>query len=286
MRLIFLTLACTLVTVISLSQTHNSTFFHPSSPQMRMDGLAAFENSDKKLNQAYKMLLLAKQSDTTFIENIKASERLWVQFRDAEFTVKFPEHPPIENKDLLSNDQAAYLARFTENRTKVLLDWLKTATSDLEEFYDNENGPRLADVYISDMRIFRSANINGEVGINRPSWSDQLIIRGKKFNKGLVIQPMSSGTIAYVEYLLLKPGGHIHGVAGRAEGAGGGREGRMRFRFFVDNRLLYADEIGGGESKTVDMDLSHGRILRIETDDGFDGILNDYMAFGDLKIIY
>jgi uncharacterized protein YecT (DUF1311 family) len=284
MKLIFITLVHILAITTMFPQTH-LPMFH-SSPQIRLDGLAVFENNDKKLNQVYKMLLLAKQSDTTFIENIKASERLWIQFRDAEFTVKFPDHPPIENKDLLSNDQATYLARFTENRTKVLLEWLKTATSDLEERYDSENGPKPADVYISDMKVFRSANINGEVGINRPSWSDQLIIRGKKFNKGLVIQPMTSGTIAYVEYILLRPGGHLHAVAGRAEGAGGGREGRIRFRILVDNKLLYADEIGGSEWKIVDMELSHGRILRIETDDGFDGILNAYMAFGDLKIIY
>jgi len=144
----------------------------------------------------------------------------------------------------------------------------------------------LKNVYVSDLKIIHSADIHGGIGLDRPYWTDKLIIDGKEYRKGVVIHPEDGGIIAFVEFLLPKRGGRLVGVAGWAEQEGTVHSGKMRFRFFVDGKLLYGSELSGKESQDVDLDLGLGSVLRIETDDGNDRYYADHMAFGDLRIIY
>lgn len=141
-------------------------------------------------------------------------------------------------------------------------------------------------VYVSDLKIIHSGNVHGGVGIDKPYWTDKLVICGTNYKKGLVIHPENGGQIAFVEFLLPRKGGHLTGLAGCAEETGGTYKHKMRFRIFIDGELLYGREISGDEYEKLDLDLDHGRVLRIETDDGLDGNYFDHMAFGDLKIIF
>ena len=261
--------------------------------QTPTDGRAAFQSSDQKLNQVYKMLLIAKQTDTVFIEHLKASERIWVQFRNSEFTLNFPDHPSLSHEDSLSDDEGSYLARFTGERVNVLLYWLKAAEGNFAERPPIGQDPRLlyndlphSDVFVSDIKPIRSANFDGEIGIDKPSWSDQLSIQGKKFSKGIVLHPKSGGVIGYVEYVLPRPGGRLQGIAGCADQPGVVHKGKLRYRILVDNRLVSSDELNGPGARFLRVELKQGRLLRIEVDDGLDGNETDNLAFGDLKVIY
>ena len=54
---------------------------------------------------------------------------------------------------------------------------------------------------------------------------------------------------------------------------------------WLNSKLVHA-EITGTQSQDLDLDLGQCKVLRIETDDGFDGNTSDHMAFGDLRIVY
>ncbi|HTR80796.1 MAG TPA: LamG-like jellyroll fold domain-containing protein [Bacteroidota bacterium] len=122
MRTLFQILGLILMVAVSFSQSNEN-------------GLALFERSDKKLNDTYQKLLLARRSDTIFLKNLRTSQRIWIQFRDAQLTLKYPHHASIANKDPLPLNQAIYLARLTDDRTEVLLEWLKTPTTGLIAHY-------------------------------------------------------------------------------------------------------------------------------------------------------
>jgi|GEM_PF-1680584 len=232
-----------------------------------------FENSDRQLNDTYQKLIGANRSDSIFIKNLKTSQRAWLQFRDAQLTLTYPEHASMENINLLSSSELIYLAYLTDDRTDVLLDLFDAST--------------IKTVYVSDLQIIRSDHINVGIGLDKPYWTDKLIICGKRYRKGVVIHPKDGGKVAYAEFLIPKQGGQLLGVAGYGEGSSySSYYGKMRFRIFVDDELVYGNELIGKECRGVNLNLGTGKILRIETDDGGDRNYSDHMAFGDLRIEY
>lgn len=68
----------------SFSQTHT---------EMNQEAYNDFRKSDEELNEIYQRILSEYKDDTLFIENLKNSQRIWVQFRDAELKMKFPAYP-------------------------------------------------------------------------------------------------------------------------------------------------------------------------------------------------
>ena len=259
MKSIFFILSLCLSITVSLAQRHE-------------DGRAIFDKSDKKLNYTYQKLLRKKRADKVFVKNLKAFERTWIQFRDAQFFLKYPDHAPVGGRDFLPTNQAMYLAQLTENQTKMLFELLRTSTGE--------------EVYISDLEIIRSGDVHGGVGIDSPYWGGGLKICGITYKKGLLIHPEDGGIIAYAEFQLPKTGGRLLGVAGWAEQVRAVHQGKMRFRILVDGELLYGNELNGKECQGINLDLGSGKVLRIETDDGGDSYIADHMAFGDLRIIY
>lgn len=246
-----------------------STFYSQTKEYSR----TYFDNSDKKLNEVYQELIDANSSDTIFIKNLRASQRAWIQFRDAELTLIYPNHASVENRDALSNSELLYLAHLTDDRTKTLLDMPQHFTSKR--------------VYVSDLEIIRSGHIHGGLGIDEPYWDNELVICGRRYFKGIVMHPENSRLDAYAEFLIPNKGGRLLGIAGWAEGGGTGYyNGKIRYRIFVDDKLLYGNEIRGKECRGIDLNLNEGKVLRIETDDGSDNNYSDHMAFGDLRIEY
>lgn len=242
-------------------------------PQTNKDGRNYFKKSDKKLNEVYQNLISENKQDNVFIQNLRVSQRAWLQFRNAQLTLTYPEHASIQNMDSLSGNELTYLAHLTEERTKVLLELLKPSTDKM--------------VYVSDLEVLRSGNVHGGLGLDKPYWADNIVICGKKYKKGVVIHPKDDGSIAYAEFLIPKKGGRLLGVAGYAEGGGYvAYHGKMRYRILVDGELLYGNELTGKECRGVDLNLGSGKVLRIESDDGMDGNYSDHMAFGNLRIEY
>jgi uncharacterized protein YecT (DUF1311 family) len=232
-----------------------------------------YENSDNKLNDIYKQLIDLNRTDSVFVTNLRTSERAWIQYRDAQLNLLYPDDTNIEEIKTMSQNELIYLAHLTENRTKILLEMLKPFTT--------------KEVYVSDLEVIRSKDIHGGLGIDKPYWTSEILICGKIYKKGIVVHPEAGGPVAYVEFQIPKEGGHLLGVVGWAGGTGSYKyRGRMRYRILIDGELIYGDELVGKECKGINLDLSTGKVLRIETDDGGDGNYSDHLAFGNLRIEY
>ncbi len=98
-----------------------------SQSQMQIKELAYqdYQKADKELNEVYQKILEKYKENTVFIEKLRATQLIWIQFRDAELEMKYP-HP---DKNLYYGSMyfvctSEYLRELTEERTKKLKEWL------------------------------------------------------------------------------------------------------------------------------------------------------------------
>lgn len=90
-----------------------------------------FEMQDAVLNSNYQRILRIYADDPAFIAKLKASQRAWLKFRDAEMEALFP-HAGKPGYYGSSYEQARrhWLGTLTEERTAQLARWLVGAEAD------------------------------------------------------------------------------------------------------------------------------------------------------------
>ena len=76
--------------------------------------------ADSDLNSIYQKILKEYAEDSVFIKNLKASQKLWVQFRDAEMKMKYPDREPGYYGSVQPMCWSIYLTQLTEDRIKTL----------------------------------------------------------------------------------------------------------------------------------------------------------------------
>lgn len=96
--------------------------------QAAMDACAAqgLSAADKELNQVYQQVLKKYTANKAFITKLKAAQKAWMMFRDAELAARFPQdnsqygsaYPMCANNELET---------MTRQRTEQLKQWLKGA---------------------------------------------------------------------------------------------------------------------------------------------------------------
>jgi uncharacterized protein YecT (DUF1311 family) len=84
-----------------------------------------FIKADKQLNDVYQKILQLYKSDTAFVKNLKASQRLWVQFREAEVKMKYPDREPGFYGSIAPTCWSAYRTELTQERIETLKQWVK-----------------------------------------------------------------------------------------------------------------------------------------------------------------
>ena len=92
--------------------------------EMNESAQAKFDQADKQLNLVYKKILTNYSNDTNFIIQLKASQRIWIQFRDAEMKMKFPDKDQSNYGSVFPLWWFAYKEELTAERTKKLKQWL------------------------------------------------------------------------------------------------------------------------------------------------------------------
>jgi uncharacterized protein YecT (DUF1311 family) len=85
----------------------------------------SYKKTDKKLNEVYQAILKEYKSDTEFIKNLRASQRIWITFRDAEVKVKFPDREDGYYGSIHPLCVSLYLEDLTKDRISTLNLWLK-----------------------------------------------------------------------------------------------------------------------------------------------------------------
>jgi uncharacterized protein YecT (DUF1311 family) len=94
--------------------------------QAKMNQIADgdYMKADAELNAIYKQILKQYASDTSFISHLKASQRIWIKFRDAELLMKYPPRETYYYGSAQSSCEANYLEQFTRDRIKTLKVWI------------------------------------------------------------------------------------------------------------------------------------------------------------------
>ncbi len=104
--------------------TFNLSCFSQTQAEMNKEAYAKFKKSDKRLNEVYKTILSKYKTDTIFVENLKKSQRIWIQFRDAEMEMKYPNYSKKIYGSIHPICKAFYLKKLTDKRIKTLNIWV------------------------------------------------------------------------------------------------------------------------------------------------------------------
>ena len=111
--------------LILLFITTNISSFSQTQLEMNDDAYNDYSIADKELNNTYQKVIEKFSLDTIFIEKLRISQRIWIQFRDAELDLKYPEREPGYYGSVLPMCIGYYLAYLTKTRTESLKEFLK-----------------------------------------------------------------------------------------------------------------------------------------------------------------
>ncbi|MEM9674880.1 MAG: lysozyme inhibitor LprI family protein [Cyclobacteriaceae bacterium] len=111
-----LILAFLVLSILSYAQTQSEI-----SKQADKD----FREVDQKLNDVYRQILYQYKSDTAFIQNLKSSQRIWIQFRGAELKVKFPDRETGVHGSIHPTCKTLYVTELTKERIDRLRTWIE-----------------------------------------------------------------------------------------------------------------------------------------------------------------
>jgi uncharacterized protein YecT (DUF1311 family) len=102
-----------------------------SQTAMNSDAKGSYKKVDDELGVVYQQILKKYSKNTKFIDALRASERLWIQFRDAEVKMMYPaEDTRMAYGSMYSLLYYSYLEVLTKARTKNLRRWLSTRPQD------------------------------------------------------------------------------------------------------------------------------------------------------------
>jgi DNA phosphorothioation-dependent restriction protein DptG len=98
--------------------------FAQTQSEVNEESSVSYKKVDARLNNVYQQILKLYGKNPIFIKNLKVAQRIWVQFRDAQLAMKFPERGTGYYGSALPMCQALYLKELTERRVKELEVWL------------------------------------------------------------------------------------------------------------------------------------------------------------------
>lgn len=101
----------------------------PSGTQLEMNACAAdeFEKADLKLNEVYKALLKKEAKNVIFIQKLRAAQKAWLAFRDAELEAMYAceeKNQQVCWGSMLPMCYSSYVAKLTRERTQRLQQFL------------------------------------------------------------------------------------------------------------------------------------------------------------------
>nr|WP_290834060.1 lysozyme inhibitor LprI family protein [Flavobacterium sp.] len=102
----------------------STSSFSQTQSEINEEAYKNYKKADKELNVVYQKILKDYKSDTAFLKNLKAAQKIWINFRDAEMLAKFPDREPGYYGSIQPTCWSNYLQELTEERTKRLKVWL------------------------------------------------------------------------------------------------------------------------------------------------------------------
>lgn len=100
------------------------TGFSQTQADLNREAAESYQKADQELNEVYQSILRIYQSDAGFRKSLKASQRIWISFRDAELKMKYPRTEPGYYRSIHPMCVSVYLEKLTRSRLATLKEWL------------------------------------------------------------------------------------------------------------------------------------------------------------------
>lgn len=98
--------------------------FSQSQLELNEQAYKNYKKTDKELNSIYQKILSEYKNDLVFIKNLKIAQKTWIQFRDAEMKMKFPERDKGYYGSVEPLCFSNHLEHLTKERIKTLKTWI------------------------------------------------------------------------------------------------------------------------------------------------------------------
>ncbi|GGA35352.1 lysozyme inhibitor LprI family protein [Dyella nitratireducens] len=103
----------------------------PSQAGLNACAASELTKANQQLNKVWKAILVKYKDQPVFLEKLKASQKLWLQFRDAEVAAHFPvgkgEDPSAQFGSVYPMCVSQLQTDLTQQRTQQLQAWLNGA---------------------------------------------------------------------------------------------------------------------------------------------------------------
>ncbi|WP_300157343.1 lysozyme inhibitor LprI family protein [Solidesulfovibrio sp.] len=94
-----------------------------SQAELNAAACGAAKKADAELNAVYGAILKKNAGDKRFIDKLKAAQRAWLAFRDAEMAARYPAEDKSEYGTIFNLCWCNALASLTEARAAQLRPW-------------------------------------------------------------------------------------------------------------------------------------------------------------------
>lgn len=84
----------------------------------------SYAKAEKEINAVYQKILREYNADKEFIRNLKATQRIWIQFRDAEVKARYPNQTNGYYGSVHTSCVSGLKTQLTNERIKTLKLWL------------------------------------------------------------------------------------------------------------------------------------------------------------------
>ena len=99
--------------------------FAQTQAELNRDACATYKNADAEMNRTYKQILDKYLRETVFIEKLKAAQRAWIKFRDADLESLYPERDTLSAYGSVNPMcRCIAVSELTKERTKSLKRWV------------------------------------------------------------------------------------------------------------------------------------------------------------------
>ena len=121
---------CLLLPLAARAQKPEESCFEKANTQLESNECAAkeYREADAELNRVYKAILEKYKKDPRFIDKLRAAQRAWLAYRDAEIEAKYPHaNEPHYYGSIFPMCDSLYKAQLTQERVEKLREWLDGA---------------------------------------------------------------------------------------------------------------------------------------------------------------
>lgn len=110
-----------------------TSLFAQTQSEMNIEASNSYKKVDNELGVVYQQILKKYSKNIKFINSLRISERLWIQFRDAEVKMMYPsDDPRMAYGSMYPLLYFGLLEELTKTRLKELKVWINPKQQDMQ----------------------------------------------------------------------------------------------------------------------------------------------------------